>query len=438
MKDIDISTSAVKSMTMDNFAPIKLRPQEEEEYMGFFFPKSERKSKDDDGTPKKSKPMYPAPGDLLGFLGELRDVADRICALYYALGITIKFASAQQYGRWHDGSYGSRVLDQMDPIDSIPLLTRLYSSCLTSAVVKSEVGDKHFKAYIQNFLRQPDKSRIPYIVKESKSGFDIVWAGTSGTSRDGGPLLGIYPTFQSNYTFDTSIRPGYGNHYDVDQSKFETKIAKDAYANILLLNNTFTNGLANNVYDIKRGWKFLPLNFNFEQLNEISIKTLGIPVFPKGTFSNISNVYQKYSKFFSIAVVYTPNENLVRFMSTVKDFDKTLIPKEILVAQPNIHFSIAMHLPNHIAEYITQTPSNQKVSYSSLCQWLSAWVTGGFSKSPTNHAAKYVVKASDVAKFVQLREQSDLFIEKGPVDEHNIFISNSGSKTGRLIYCSSA
>ena len=422
-------SAPTKTLTLENFAPVKLRPAEEEEYIRFFFPKNEKAK---EGEPKTG--LYPKTGELHDMIIELASIADRVCALYYALAATPK--RLETYSSHRDEETGRYTYDYLYNLPKEAIvkdLTTFYGSILRDALVKAPARDIQLSNFLENILRQKnDKSKIPYIIKETKSGFDVVFTGNSGASRRTSPLLGTFSTVD-----DPSKLLEVNRHREYSASDLDPlsrPVSKEAYDLVMMLNNTFTNGLANNVYDVKRGWKLLPIDFNFSQLDSLTLKSLGMSIFPKDTFTNLSENFFKFSKYFSLVAVYSPHEELIDALDLDPEFDKTKIPKEFLVLQPNVHFSISIHLPHYLVEYITQTPPNKKVSLSSLCQWLSAWTTNGFGEN-RNKATKYVVKASDVAKFSAMRSQSGLFVENGAVDNNNIFISNAGSKTGRLIYC---
>ena len=438
MENTFISESDSKqNLTLDMFAPISLSGPENEEFNDFLFPKASGGK----GIPKM--------GDLLGMLQELSVVATNVNLLYGVLADTIHLSADKYLQRgaitdmpWGEPGYQDKVsLNDVPPEKAAAYIRNKYENRINAGLREN---DEKFSLYMQ-FVKKgaitengssiyQAKQHIPFIIKPQGKGFDILWVGNSGYSYGNSPLLGVTTTYPKNSNLVTSENSSLYQQGELE--KYRTPIAKSAYESIIMLNNILTDGAANRVEDIKRSTKMLPLDFNFEQFENFTLPGLNAKILPDGVFKNISRKFQKYSKFFRILVVHVPNSELVS-LANYKKLDTSKLNREFIITYPNISFSIAMHLPENIAHYVTQTEKNQKVSYSSLCQWVSLWSTEAFlptAKKRGSQQTKYVVKASEVAKFAAKRKEAGLYVEKGSGDADNVFISNRGT----LVYCPKA
>lgn len=107
----------------------------------------------------------------------------------------------------------------------------------------------------------------------------------------------------------------------------------------------------------------------------------------------------------------------------------------------NMYFSMAVHIPEDIVSFITQTPIGQKPPLQSLNIWASAWTRaafraprakqGGDGRITLGTAPRYVLLPSHVPQVIERRKKLGYFTEPGRCNEDGMYVSDNG----RYYYC---
>ena len=428
----------------NNFLPVKLNALEMEEYNTHFYPKI---PKDGNG---------PKFGDLFNMMYTLNGIATGINAAYAILRAYLDLNNVTAY------SYQSNQYEKLKETDLDGFKERLQRITKDTILSHDSVSDDKFKtamALIRDsklFVdRKTVKHSVPYIIKPSQrfqGGYDVFWIGQSGCSFGNSPLLGAHPEMNHHMHVGDISSVAYKKlayaaakaeryHEDID--------AEQIYALMQNLNDYITGGHANNIQTMhKRTYSLLPIDFDFMQINNYRLDNLNILPFENLIQQNIPARFKAYKKYFSLMVVVHPNTDIkdakIAALKNGTPYNpEEMIIEEIARSTPNISFSFAMHIPKHIANFITQSADNEEPSLVSLSQWVSQWSQYGLKKFDGTRyrqsfnkmaQANYIVSPKLLLTFAEKRKAAGAYVESGNNDQHNITVATNGA----LKYCPKA
>lgn len=432
------ATENLDNSFISSVLPVSLNPVESEDYQSFFFPKKVKEA-----SKSKVASNLPERGDMFELVGELNTLANSICAAYSSFANVLTKFPLQNFDGYDINRKDETIQYLKNDSEYIKNSIEVYSDdkrmSYLNFISKGALFDQT-KSRAEN-----KKQHMPYIIQPSKvypNGFDVMWVGSSGYSFGSSPLLGVHHDKAAMIAAKLFTPVGYHQRDSLD-SNAAHPIGQSVMDSLIGFNDILTSGSGNDIEKCdSRNVTLLPLDFNFEQLNDLGYnKALGDNIFGKIKIVNLSSKFKKYKKYFSVLILTHPNSDLVYKMNTFKQqglvLDKGTISKNAYIATPNISFSLVMHLPEHLAHYITQTPKGQNPPYTSMCQWLSLWSGDMFRKSGTaksGRAVPYIIKPSTVVSISEKRKNANLYVEKGTIDENNLTISDKGT----LIYCPKA
>jgi hypothetical protein len=317
--------------------------------------------------------------------------------------------------------------------------------------------DNAIVAAAKNFMDVAGSGRLHIIRPSVKmpGGFDIIYSGIPGKDPGTSSCLSVTTNLSTNelpprkdsYTYE-NLKEVYNNQYGI------MGLSKGKEIQQALLGKSTPIG--DNMSAHMRHSAMLPVDFDFKtvldrNLNDSIIKkVLGVD-----TLADLSNfpkipehLIRSLGKYFSILVSIEPNNIQVNWKSNRSE-EETVLPEkqpvsnEYLTLQPDLTFSIVAHIPKDIAEFITQTPSNEKIPLTSLNTWASIWsravlrvpkakAQGG--RIPIKSIPRYIIAASATQKLNEGRKKLGFYTENGRSNDDDIYVSN----TGRLNYCPKA
>lgn len=303
----------------------------------------------------------------------------------------------------------------------------------------------------RNFMEIAGSGKM-HILKPSTvmpGGFDIVYSGIPGKAVGDSACLSMTKVAERHGLPQVT--------YSLEHKRFEEKVYTSDYAKMsmekatqilqaLLGKDTKAgNVLASHL----RQSGTIPINFDFKSiLNKIvnddhAKRTVGtselcdysdFPKIPEYLMAGLG-------KYFSILVNVEPNPEQVNFAysnsSQSPSENKQPVSTEYLTLQPDLTFSIVAHIPKEVCEYITQTPTGERIPLVPLNTWATVWSRGllRVPKSrgglPIRSLPRYVLPASATKKLNDARTQLGFYTEAGRSNDDDMFVSN----TGRLNYC---
>ena len=204
----------------------------------------------------------------------------------------------------------------------------------------------------------------------------------------------------------------------------------------------------------KRAVKTLPLDFDYNQINNIFFRNTGIAL-SVDFMENISNgVAKSFGKYVNVEALRTPKAGLINQVSlemsknqrntpegetpprVPASFIENILTKEGFILSQIISFSFSLSIPETIARYISQSEEQEELSFLSMHNWISIW-TKRYIRKPNSKTSGGRVRLSAMPKFVlplskaqaatKLRADNGFHMEKGKGDEFNVVISPTGS-----------
>ena len=281
-----------------------------------------------------------------------------------------------------------------------------------------------------------------HIIKPSATqpgGYDVIYSGIPGTGIGAGKGSGLCaPALLGTNAIGQNVR---GLVYTTPYAKEGLSLAKGLIQ--VLMNDNKTTALSN-TFAHKRHQAVLPIDTDIKGLIVSLFKSSSLDVVDLGNFPVVpAHLAKVFKGVFSILVQIEPNNAQVARAYAGKPVDNAEdqeVTDEYLAMHPNLSFSIVMHLPKTIVDYITQTPPGGKVSLAALNTWASVW-SRGLLRVPKStrdisiqNIPKYVVPASAVVTLIEGRKKLGYASDTGRSNTDGIFVSN----TGRLNYCPSS
>lgn len=289
-----------------------------------------------------------------------------------------------------------------------------------------------------------------------KGGYDIIYSGmpqfgsTAGTaaSVDTASTSGIsLPDSPTSYAHKEFSAPGGAYSLPLSLSAIE---ASSTLVSALMGDKDAT-ALASMH---ERKTSILPLNFDFNALfastrNLKSLTAAGIDPGEVSIKALDPSVVSGLGKYLSILVIREANHLVVRRRISEPSAD----PSQVLSAEhaalsPSIGFSVVVHLPKELCEFITQTPKGGRMSLTALSTWAAAWSSvlfrvpnqrraKGGPKQPRvkiRNTPRYVIPASGMKALAERRKELGFFSEPGRTNSEDLFVSSKGT----LNYCPKA
>jgi hypothetical protein len=319
----------------------------------------------------------------------------------------------------------------------------------------SQYSDEGIQGAARQFIEIAGSGKM-HIIKPStgkNGGFDILFSGVPGTNPGTGSCINVRTTAEFDSFPETKNSYGY-ERYVKDEvfTKPYGIYALSVGKQILDALTAKNPKVGVNLDAHLRHSHVLPLNFSFKDtltklMNDSPRATFGSDQI--ADYSNMpecpSYLVDGLGKFFSILINIEPNRNQINHAYTqdaakAADPEKQPVPNEYLVMQPDISFSIVAHLPQEIAEYISQTPKGKQVPLVPLNTWASIW-SRALLRTPNVKAKgggirvkqvpRYVLTASSTKTLTEARKQLGFYTEEGRSNEDDLFVSN----TGRFNYC---
>lgn len=412
-----------ESPVSKQLTPVRLDKETSDSFEKFFFPKS--------------------PNTFIGLVSSMAQTSERITAFFAFLRYCLKDArhlssfQDNEELRKHLSERAGRILDN---------------------AVTSKSGEELAKEFLKmtatgsNHVIKPS-SRLP-------KGYDIVFMGSPQSLH---PTTSSSNTLMSDYrensiisvtrgttkSEDTEYQKEYLEAYATEFSQKVVAAGREAVS-ILLGENGLDPKSA-----VSRMDKTLPLDFDFNGLNELFFKHTGI-ILETDFFINVDpNLTSKFNDFMSVNIVRTPNKdavNLVRSEMRKKlrtDEDGTnnnspvdtsflseYMTEEGMALSQFISIVPSINLPENVARYVSQSPETEQVSLLSLHNWVETWAKR-YMRPPNARMQGGTVKRQNMPRFVlplskakqatQARADNGYHIEDGKGDENNVFIGPNGA-----------
>lgn len=302
-------------------------------------------------------------------------------------------------------------------------------------------------------------SGTKHVIKPStrfKGGYDVIYSGLPGTSSTPGTAASF------------PVVPPSGATTLHEQERLVT--AKEAGGSLTLplgkasvnMARILVNGLMKDpsaslpVTADRRVLAQLPLDFDFGKLitkATVPVDGLGLGIELKRLLNNVPKIPTELvnglGEYFSILVIREANNNAVKKKLADPAYDLNLLSEEAFVTNASIGFSIVMHIPSELVEFITQTKPGGKIPLTALNTWASIWSRaairvprqkvkkgeinpdGPQSRVTLGKAPRYVMSASSTAEISGRRKTLGLYTEDGRSNEDDMYVSNIGT----LNYC---
>lgn len=388
-----------------------------------------------------NKMFYPkAPGTFLPIVDELAELSARVNGIFSLL----RFCLAS-----------SRRLSMLDKTERAQTINRE-----AERILKNVMGGSRAEV-LDNFLTSASSGKNHVIVPSIRypGGYDIQFVGSpsSPNSATEANLPSVYVPYAENGVID--VTPGGKEHHPIYQREYLEAYASDfaqgaVEAGYEILEVLLGSAAGSYASAPKRLIRTVPLDFDFQQINEIFFKHTGV-VLTVDFLQNVhSSVVSRFNEFFSVTVIRTPRMELIRNIKAKmdaqrrsaeegqapapvsSDFLESIITREGLALSQIISFSFSVSLPEDISQYISQAPEGENVSVASIHNWVGIWtrryvrkkgarISGGSFKR--NEMPRFVPPLSKTKDITKLRTQNDFHVEPGKGDEHGIFIAPDGS-----------
>lgn len=324
-----------------------------------------------------------------------------------------------------------------------------YHEAAIEYILTSLKNDTEIGIAVSTFLNNL-RTGSTHIIRPSdkfKGGYDILFTGLPPNGTDGkGTALCVRPGTAEMQpvprvrNFEHKSMVADGGRYSKPAAIAGMKVSR------ALITKIFGADAATFATAAQRKVVQLPIDFDFKKvvteastaLNGFGIDprllTNAFPTFP-ATFSTL------FKKYFSIVAILeaAPEAISERLSNPSIQGENSHVSEESLHLMPTIGFTLAINLPEEIANFITQTPKGGRVRLTSLNTWALVWAAAYMRKLNTKSGGaegggiaisavpKYVLSASSTGDLVQHRKDLKFYSEAGRTNDDDIYVANNGT-----------
>ena len=285
-----------------------------------------------------------------------------------------------------------------------------------------------------------------------KDGFDIIYSGLPSYAGSKATAVSLKTSASIGYTMAESTSSYlYKEMANKEGGRYGLPISAASFSTANgLLGALFGDTQIVSLENIHtRRTAILPMDFDFKgvfakasknkAMSDLHIEfgDVALPVLEP-------EILKGLGKYFSIVVVREANHLAVR--TKLRDASATGeslgVSQEAMMLQPEIGFSIVMHLPAEICGFITQTTSGEQIPLTALNTWASIWSAallkapkqrqkgqkeGGGGRLTPNNIPRYIIPASGTSKLISQRKALGFYSEAGRTNEDNLYVSSLGT-----------